>query len=35
MIAIHNKAGASGVINDMLSGDTQVSFLTWRARPRW
>jgi tripartite-type tricarboxylate transporter receptor subunit TctC len=27
MIAIHNKAGASGVINDMLSGDTQVSFL--------
>ena len=27
MVAIHNKAGASGVINDMLSGDTQVSFL--------
>jgi tripartite-type tricarboxylate transporter receptor subunit TctC len=27
MIAIHNKAGASGVINDLLSGDTQVSFL--------
>ena len=27
MIAIHNKAGASGIINDMLSGDTQVSFL--------
>jgi tripartite-type tricarboxylate transporter receptor subunit TctC len=27
MIAIHNKAGAAGVINDMLSGDTQVSFL--------
>jgi len=27
MIAIHNKAGASGIINDLLSGDTQVSFL--------
>jgi tripartite-type tricarboxylate transporter receptor subunit TctC len=27
MIAIHNKAGAAGVINDMLSGDTQVAFL--------
>jgi tripartite-type tricarboxylate transporter receptor subunit TctC len=27
MIAIHNKAGASGVINDMVTGDTQVSFL--------
>ena len=27
MIAIHNKAGASGVINDMVSGDTQSSFL--------
>ncbi len=27
MIAIHNKAGASGVINDMISGDTQASFL--------
>jgi tripartite-type tricarboxylate transporter receptor subunit TctC len=27
MVAIHNKAGASGVINDMLSGDTQASFL--------
>jgi tripartite-type tricarboxylate transporter receptor subunit TctC len=27
MIAIHNKAGASGVINDMITGDTQVSFL--------
>jgi tripartite-type tricarboxylate transporter receptor subunit TctC len=27
MIAIHNKAGASGVINDMVSGDTQLSFL--------
>jgi tripartite-type tricarboxylate transporter receptor subunit TctC len=27
MIAIHNKAGAAGVINDMLSGDTQVGFL--------
>lgn len=27
MIAIHNKAGASGVINDLISGDTQFSFL--------
>ncbi len=27
MIAIHNKAGAAGVLNDMLAGDTQVSFL--------
>jgi tripartite-type tricarboxylate transporter receptor subunit TctC len=27
MIAIHNKAGASGVINDMVTGDTQASFL--------
>jgi tripartite-type tricarboxylate transporter receptor subunit TctC len=27
MIAIHNKAGAAGVINDMLTGDTQVAFL--------
>jgi tripartite-type tricarboxylate transporter receptor subunit TctC len=27
MIAIPNKAGASGVINDMLSGSTQVAFL--------
>jgi len=27
MIAIHNKAGASGVINDMLTGDTQAAFL--------
>jgi tripartite-type tricarboxylate transporter receptor subunit TctC len=27
MIAIHNKNGASGVINDMITGDTQVSFL--------
>ncbi len=27
MIAIHNKAGASGVINDMLVGSTQISFL--------
>jgi tripartite-type tricarboxylate transporter receptor subunit TctC len=27
MIAIHNKAGASGVINDMVTGDTQTSFL--------
>jgi tripartite-type tricarboxylate transporter receptor subunit TctC len=27
MIAIHNKAGASGIINDMVTGDTQASFL--------
>jgi tripartite-type tricarboxylate transporter receptor subunit TctC len=27
MIAIHNKAGASGVINDMVTGDTQIAFL--------
>jgi tripartite-type tricarboxylate transporter receptor subunit TctC len=27
LIAIHNKAGASGVINDMITGDTQASFL--------
>lgn len=27
MIAIHNKAGASGVINDMVTGDTQASFI--------
>ncbi len=27
MIAIHNKAGASGVINDMVTGDTQAVFL--------
>lgn len=27
MIAIHNKAGASGVINDMVTGDTQMAFL--------
>jgi tripartite-type tricarboxylate transporter receptor subunit TctC len=27
MIAIHNKAGAAGVINDMLTGDTQAAFL--------
>jgi tripartite-type tricarboxylate transporter receptor subunit TctC len=27
MIAIHNKAGASGIINDMITGDTQVCFL--------
>jgi len=27
MIAIPNKAGASGVINDMLTGSTQVAFL--------
>src|SRR5712692_6365651 len=27
MVAIHNKAGASGVINDMITGDTQTAFL--------
>jgi tripartite-type tricarboxylate transporter receptor subunit TctC len=27
MIAIHNKAGAAGIINDMITGDTQASFL--------
>jgi tripartite-type tricarboxylate transporter receptor subunit TctC len=27
LIAIHNKAGAAGVINDMITGDTQASFL--------
>jgi len=27
MIAIHNKAGASGVLKDMATGDIQVSFL--------
>jgi tripartite-type tricarboxylate transporter receptor subunit TctC len=27
MIAIHNKAGAAGVINDMITGDAQVAFL--------
>jgi tripartite-type tricarboxylate transporter receptor subunit TctC len=27
MVAIHNKAGASGVINDMITGDTQATFL--------
>jgi tripartite-type tricarboxylate transporter receptor subunit TctC len=27
MIAIHNKAGAAGVINDMITGDSQASFL--------
>jgi tripartite-type tricarboxylate transporter receptor subunit TctC len=27
MIAIHNKAGASGVINDLITGDTQAVFL--------
>lgn len=27
MVVIHNKAGASGVINDMVTGDTQASFL--------
>ena len=26
-VAIHNKAGASGVINDMVTGDTQAAFL--------
>jgi len=27
LVAIHNKAGASGIINDMITGDTQVAFL--------
>jgi tripartite-type tricarboxylate transporter receptor subunit TctC len=27
MVAIHNKQGASGIINDMISGDTQAAFL--------
>src|SRR5262249_14837113 len=27
MVAIHNKTGAAGVINDMITGDTQVAFL--------
>ncbi|MDC7786866.1 tripartite tricarboxylate transporter substrate binding protein [Rhodoplanes sp. TEM] len=27
MVAIHNKAGASGVINDLVSGDAQFAFL--------
>ena len=27
MIAIHNKAGAAGVINDMITGDSQAAFL--------
>jgi len=27
MIAIHNKQGAAGIINDMLTGDVQVAFL--------
>ena len=27
MVAIHNKAGASGIINDMVTGDVQVAFL--------
>jgi tripartite-type tricarboxylate transporter receptor subunit TctC len=27
MTAIHNKAGASGVINDMVTGDSQAAFL--------
>ncbi|MGP0092044.1 MAG: Bug family tripartite tricarboxylate transporter substrate binding protein [Xanthobacteraceae bacterium] len=27
MVPIHNKAGAAGVINDMVSGDTQAAFV--------
>jgi tripartite-type tricarboxylate transporter receptor subunit TctC len=27
MVAIHNKQGAAGIINDMLTGDVQVAFL--------
>jgi tripartite-type tricarboxylate transporter receptor subunit TctC len=27
MVAIHNKTGAAGVINDMITGDVQVAFL--------
>jgi tripartite-type tricarboxylate transporter receptor subunit TctC len=27
MVAIHNKQGASGIINDMLTGDVQAAFL--------
>ena len=27
MVAIHNKQGASGIINDMLTGDVQTAFL--------
>ena len=27
MVAIHNKQGASGIINDMITGDVQVAFL--------
>jgi tripartite-type tricarboxylate transporter receptor subunit TctC len=27
MIAIHNKAGAAGIINDMITGDSQAAFL--------
>ena len=27
MIAIHNKAGAAGIINDMISGDSQAAFI--------
>jgi len=27
VVAIHNKAGASGVINDMVTGDTQAAFI--------
>jgi tripartite-type tricarboxylate transporter receptor subunit TctC len=27
MIPIHNKAGAAGIINDMITGDTQLAFL--------
>jgi tripartite-type tricarboxylate transporter receptor subunit TctC len=27
MVAIHNKAGAAGIINDMITGDSQAAFL--------
>ena len=27
MVAIHNKQGAAGIINDMVTGDMQVAFL--------
>ena len=27
MVAIHNKQGAAGVINEMLTGDVQAAFL--------
>ena len=33
MVHIPNKAGASGVINDMVTGDTQVAFLNVASRP--